>query len=152
MNVDAALTFLAGTFNADLKIFKGDLVAEKDLETAITLSLFSDRRAAVDDPIEAGESLRGWWGDTFSEVKNDKFGSKLWLLRREKQLQSVLERAKQYAQESLQWLVDDRVAQKILVITEIVGEKPSGILGIRVEVTRPTGVQTYKFDYVWNQI
>jgi Mu-like prophage protein gp46 len=150
--MDAALTFLSGSFNADIRISKGDLVREEDLETAITLSLFSDRRAAADDPIEKGESLRGWWGDTFAEVKNDKFGSKLWLLRREKQLQSVLDRAKQYAQESLQWLIDDRVASKVLVITEIVGEKPSGILGIRIEVTRPTGLQTFQFDYVWNQI
>jgi phage gp46-like protein len=150
--MDAAFTFLAGTFNADLRISKGDLVADKDLETAITLSLFSDRRASTDDPIEAGESLRGWWGDTFAEIKNDKFGSKLWLLRREKQLKSVLERARQYAQEATQWLIDDEVAQKVVVTTEIVGEKPSGILGIRVEVTRPIGVQTFKFDYVWNQI
>ncbi len=150
--MDIALTFLPGTFDADVRIEKGDLVSEKDLETAITLSLFTDRRASSDDPLEDGESLRGWWGDSFAEIKNDKIGSKLWLLRREKQLPIVLTRARQYALEATQWLIDDQVAQSIQIETEIVGEKPNGILGIAVRVKRPQGVKTFKYQYAWEQI
>lgn len=150
--MDIALTFIPGTFNSDINLKNGDLITDKDLETAITISLFSDRRAYADDPLENDESLRGWWGDSFPEITNDKFGSRLWLLRREKQLPDVLERARQYAQEATAWLVEDRVADSIKVETEIVGEKPSGILGIRLEVTRPQGVQTFKYQYAWEQI
>jgi phage gp46-like protein len=150
--MDVALTFTRGTFLADISLDGSDLRTDSDLETALTLSLFCDRRADNDDPLEKNESKRGWWGDTFAEIRDDKFGSKLWLLRREKQLQVVLERAREYAEEATAWLIEDGVASAVTVETEIYGEKPSGILAIKVEVTRPTGVSSFQFDYAWKQI
>jgi phage gp46-like protein len=151
--MDIALNFDTSTLLSDVAIVRGDLEAEKDLATAIILSLFSDARARDDDPLEPGESKRGYWGDTYAEIDKDKFGSRLWLLRREKVVAKVLVRAKQYAQEALQWLIDDRVAEKITVTTEIIGKSPNGILGIRVEVKKPNQTtQSYQFDYAWEQI
>ena len=151
--MDIALTFNTLTLTSDINLIRGDLESEKDLATAVILSLFSDRRARSDDPLEPNESKRGWWGDTYAEINNDQFGSRLWLLRREKVLEKVLTRAQQYAQESLQWLIDDRVAEKINVTTEVVGKRSDGVLGIRVEVKKPNRTaQSYKFDYAWEQI
>lgn len=150
--MDIALTFEPGTLVSDVLLSRGDLIAEKDLETAITISLFTDRRARVDDPLEANESRRGWWGDTYAEIEKDQIGSRLWLLRREKILDSVLTRAKQYAEEAVQWLIEDRVAQNIKVETEVVGPRANGVLGIRLEVTRPNSIQTFKFQYAWDQL
>lgn len=40
----------------------GDLVNGDDLQTAMIISLFTDRVARDDDDID-GEDRRGWWGD-----------------------------------------------------------------------------------------
>lgn len=151
--MDIALTFAQGTMVADIDFLKGDLRSDKDLETAITISLFSDARARDDDPLEFNESKRGWWGDTFTEINGDRYGSRLWLLRREKVLDSVLQRAKEYADEALKWLIDDRVAESVKVTTEVVGRRPNGILGIKVELKKPQQVaQSLRFEYAWEQL
>jgi phage gp46-like protein len=150
--MDIAMSFIPSRteLSTDINMDGSDLKSEKDLETAIILSLFSDRRANPDDILE-DEDRRGWWGDTFAEVKNDKFGSRLWLLRRQKITFSVLTRAKQYVNESLKWLVEDKIVKSINAIVEVVGERPNGVLGIRVEAIKSNGV-IKKYDYVWEQI
>ncbi len=42
---------------------QGDLLSGNDLETAILISLFTDRLARADDDFD-GDDRRGWWGDT----------------------------------------------------------------------------------------
>lgn len=125
-------------------------LAEDDgLETAVILSLFTDRRANADDIIPDGSNdRRGWWADQFADINNDQFGSRLWLLSREKQLTAVMIRAKQYADEALQWLVDDGVAESV----EVVASNPRmGILGLAVAITRPgQAVKQYRFESFWS--
>jgi len=124
--------------------------AEDDgLETAVILSLFTDRRANADDAIPDGsKDRRGWWGDSFADVKGDLIGSRLWLLSREKQLASVLVRAQQYAEESLKWLVDDSVAESAVVVAS---NPRSGILALGVSITRSGHpVKQYRFEQFWS--
>lgn len=80
------------------------------LPRAVIISLFSWRRANPDDnaPIPMG-----WWGDTYPTVTGDRIGSRLWLLGREKITNDVLNRARDYAIEALQWMLDDGVATRI---------------------------------------
>ena len=83
----------------------GDLAADDGLRSAVVYSLFTDRIADEDDAIpDGGNDKRGHWGDSYLPESE---GSRLWLLKREKQTQTVLNRAKFYAEESLQWLIDD---------------------------------------------
>jgi phage gp46-like protein len=135
-------------FAADFKIAANDLQTDAGLETAVLVSLFTDRRAAGDDAIPDGtDDLRGWWGDSVPAVSNDLIGSRLWLLSREKQQQSVLDRAKEYARESLQWMIDDRVADRIEVTAEIVR---TGVLGLQVVVHRPMkDAAEFRYDINW---
>ena len=121
------------------------LVEDDGLETAIIISLFTDRRANADDVIPDGSTdRRGWFGDIFNEVEHDKIGSRLWLLAREKQLQSVIIRAREYAEESLEWLIDDGVADAVVVVAS---NPRSGILGLEVAITRPLQpVIQYRFE------
>lgn len=125
-------------------------LAEDDgLETAVILSLFTDRRANADDIIPDGSiDRRGWWADQFADINNDQFGSRLWLLSREKQLSAVLTRAKQYADEALKWMVDDGVAESV----EVVASNPRmGILALLVAITRPgQPVKQYLFEKFWS--
>ena len=103
------------------------------LETAVLMSLFTDRRANEDDLPPGEFDRRGWWGDALSDV-GDEIGSHLWLLGREKQLPSVLVRAEGYANEALAWMLSDGIVREIQVMAEWVSD---GFLGIRVEITLP---------------
>ena len=60
-------------------------------------------------------SRQGWWGDTYATVAGDRIGSRLWLLQREKILPLTLQRAEAYAKEALQWMIDDRLVERITV-------------------------------------
>lgn len=135
-------------FAADFAVEANDLATDDGLQTAIILSLFTDRRADDSDALPDGQTdRRGWWGDAFPTVQGDKIGSRLWLLGREKQMQEVVTRAEEYVREALQWLLDDKVADRVDGTAEIT--RP-GMLGITVKVYRPaTDAVQWRFDYTW---
>lgn len=126
-----------------------DLSQEESLTRAVIISLFTWRRANADDVIE-GQKM-GYWGDSVEPPStNDKIGSRLWLLSREKVLQSTINRAREYAQEALQWLIDDGVATRVDVIAE-----RFGVDGIALQCTiyRDDGSQAVlRFDNAWEYI
>ena len=144
---DAALIWDAEAFAADLSIIGGDLATEEGLQGAVLLSLFADARARADDvlPYE-GADRRGWWGDVAADEADDRIGSRLWLLSREKLTTTVLARAREYALESVEWLLRDGVASAVDVETEVVAP---GVMGIAVFVTRPGGPARQRYDFVW---
>jgi phage gp46-like protein len=133
---------------ADLSIAANDLAIDEGLETAVILSLFTDRRAAEGDVLPDDQTdRRGWWGDDGSDVPGDLIGSRLWLLAREKEQAIVLRRAREYAREALQWLIDDRVAAAVDVTAAI--PRP-GVLGLLIVITRPLRPPVeYRFHAVW---
>lgn len=134
----------------DFVVENNDLAIDDGLETAVIISLFTDARAQTDDVIPDGSGdPRGWWGDSVANDGGDQTGSRLWLLDREKQLTSVLQRAEQYARESLQWMLDDQVVAEVDVEAEIVSE---GVLGIGIKLFRPRGdAVQYRYEYAWRQ-
>lgn len=98
----------------DYMVVGGDLVAGNDVETAVLLSLFTDRRADVTDtlpdvPTGGVADRRGWWGDTGA---TSPIGSRLWLLDRAKGPLQVAQQAEDYAREALQWLLDDGIVAR----------------------------------------
>ncbi len=120
------------TLEFDVLINGPDLQSDSGLRTAIILSLFTDQLVGSDEEIPDGtDNRRGWWADSFTEVTGDLIGSRLWLLNREKQIDQVLEKGRDYAQASLQWMLTDGVASQIEVETEWVKK---GVLGILVRV------------------
>lgn len=146
---DIRTVFFGFDQGADYALASLGLVADDGLETAVILSLFSDRRAEPDDTIPDGSGdRRGWWADAWPASEGDRIGSRLWLLHREKQLPSVLARAEEYAREALAWLVEDGVAEAV----EVVASNPrAGILAIDVAIARPVApVARYRFDAFWS--
>jgi phage gp46-like protein len=135
-------------FAGDLRIVANDLEIDDGLETAVVLSLFTDRRANDGDALPTASSdRRGWWGDAAPAVTDDQFGSRLWLLGREKQEPAVLERAKTYAEEALAWLVTDGVAQTVTVTAEFT---TTGMLGLLILIDRPEETSvTFNFGLLW---
>lgn len=149
---DLALVWKDEAFAADLALDGQDLLNEGGLRTAVILSLFTDRRARADDDLpEAGADRRGWWADALAEGEDGPIGSRLWLLEREKQLPSVVARAREYAEEALAWLVRDRIASAVAVEAEITAPTSAGggVLGLAVRIDRPSGAERFRFDYVW---
>lgn len=128
--------------SADLSDFEADELAQ-----AVLISLFSWRKSADDDGVKA-PNRQGWWGDTFAQVTGDRIGSRLWLLRRQKLLPAVFRRAEAYATESLQWLLDDKVVDRIEVSAERYGTEG---LALIVVCYRPddTQVLNARFQDVW---
>lgn len=133
---------------AALSVGEADLNTDEGLTTAVLVSLFTDRRVSADEELPPGEtSRRGYWGDSFPEVQNDKIGSRLWLLNREKQLQIVIEKAREYAREAVQWLLDDRVANRV----DVVVESPAfQTLLIQITIYRPSADPVnFRYNYNW---
>ena len=126
------------------------------LESEVMTSLFTDRRAAADDPLpdgaaEAGLERRGWWADALHEVAGHLTGSKLWLLVRRKADEETRLLAELYARESLQHLVDQGAAAAVEVTaTWAPPPRAPGRLALEVAVLRPDGSRfTAGFDLAW---
>lgn len=124
------------------------MVPDDKLVRAAIVSLFTWRRANTDD-VTDGQKM-GWWGDTTAEIANDRIGSRLWLLAREKLLPATINRAREYAQEALAWMIDDGLASRIEVQAERFGQ--SGI-ALTATIYRSDGRTTsLRFDNVWETI
>lgn len=158
--MDIALFFNPERFDFDLTLAgqpgEVDLEGDDGLLTAIIISLFTDRRANPDDPLPdervgVSSDLRGYWGDTIAEIdRQNPLGSRLWLLSREKEMPVVVARAQQYAEEAVQWIVREGLAQEVRVQASHAGP---AYLGIAVQALPPVGVGgpvqewTFIFDY-----
>ncbi len=134
--------------SGDFSLLANDLESGQSLQTAVLISLFSDRRGESGDVLPDGQTdRRGWWADAHPDVEGDQIGSRLWLLARAKTTPEVLDRAQDYARESLQWMIDDKVASRVEVTAEFFAP---GSLGLTVTITRPTGDATrFRFGRAW---
>ena len=121
------------------------LASGDDLETAILISLFSDREASSDDVIPDGTGdPRGWVGDVDQDYK---IGSRLWLLERAKQTQETLRLASDYIAEALQWLIDDSVVARFDITVEWTR---ASVLGANLVAYQQSGAATaLNFSWVW---
>lgn len=128
---------------ADITEYQSD-----ELVQATLISLFSWRKSNDDDGVNI-PNRQGWWGDTFASETNDRIGSRLWLLRREKLTDDVVARAREYAEESLQWMIDDALASAINVSTD----RENNRLNMSVEIVRPGDAQSIqaRFQNLWEQ-
>lgn len=142
--IDAATTYSNESMIGDLALGSdGQLASDESLETAILHSLFTDARAGDDDPLPwPDDGRRGWWG-SLAMGTGENYGSKLWLLRREKLSPPVQARAREYAQEALAWLVRDGHAKAVRVIAE---KLRRDTLGLNVEI-QTLGGGTFSASY-----
>lgn len=132
------------TDNWDIPLSGTDLATDSGLRSAVILSLFTDARAHDDDVIPDGSNdRRGCWMDSFLP-EGESFGSRLWLLSREKELPKVLQRAEEYAEEALRWLIKEGAAKSVSVTAT---RAASSVLLLQVSITLPDGSP---FDDVFN--
>ena len=144
---DLSTRWNAAIQHADWSMDGYQLLSGSDLETAVLISIFTDRTANPDDVIPDGsEDPRGWWADD----PQHPIGSRLWLLSRSKETQQVLALAQDYVAEALQWLIDDGVVARFDILCE--WTRPS-MLGIQVAAHRISGSTTsMNFNWAWRGI
>lgn len=135
----------------DMAFVDGDIAADDGLQTAVLISLFADARATEDmiPSIDRDGDLRGWWADAFNDDAGDQTGSQLWTIQRAKQLQRTLADARDYARNSLRWLTEDRVADRVEVFTSY---PQRGWMLLEVHIYRPgsSNPVVFRFNYEWN--
>jgi phage gp46-like protein len=124
------------------------LTEDDGLDTAVIISLFTDRQAEASDVIPDGtDDKRGHWSDSFPDIDGDLIGSRLWLLTREKQLPEVMVRTREYCEEALAWMVEDGVGREVIVT---VTNPKEAILYAVIEIAKPDGTATrYQFENFW---
>jgi len=130
----------------DFALENGDLVLDEGLETAVVISLFSDRRVEKSELPRGESQQKGWWGDLLSEVEGDQIGSKLWLLNRGKLTLETVPRTENFVRECLQWAIDDGVAERVNVVSAL---SEQGRIQTKVDIVRPES-ENNSFDFVWD--
>ena len=152
MASDIKLIWDNDTQEADIDFGDEDLVRENGLESAVIMSLFTDRRAKEDDTLDDKNDKRGWWGDRLDvDANDDKIGSRIWLLERSKTTNQTIVKLKEYILEALDWMVEDGVAMKVDAEVERQGDPGNDRLAFSVTIYKIDGNnETYKFDDLWN--
>lgn len=128
-----------------------DGARESRLARAVISSLFTWARAREGDELPTPESPRmGFWGDTYSPIQGDRWGSRLWLLARETLTAATVAKARDLAQEALAWMVADGVAKRVQVETERGG---ADRLNMRILVDEPGGARLeIRFADIWGAV
>lgn len=140
---DIATIWRPGEAGGDWVLVGPDLQGGSDLETAVLISLFTDRVADPEDPIPDGSGdPRGWWGDL---DRTAPLGSKLWLLERAKRTEETRLLAIDYAEEALAWMVDASIAESVSATAAWAGRSR---LDLGVVILEPGGRET-TFNYQW---
>lgn len=119
---------------------------EELLRRAVTISLFTWRRAGPDDAVDDSDR-KGWWGDCLPSVAGDQIGSRLWLLARRTLVAQTLQDAQAYAEEALAWLLDDVIVTAVNVTVERLG---TDRMNLRVTlVEQDGGTVELDFENTW---
>ena len=155
---DISIVWDAVNNRGDWQVANGDLATGGDLQSAVLLSLFTDRVLPADLAAPDGsDDRRGWWGDTYEP---SPIGSRLWTLFRAKKADAAttLQDAKDYCLEALKWLLEDQVVATIDVTTLWLTDVQ---LGIQIVITQPNaGISTLsvkttaagQFSWAWQGV
>lgn len=133
-----------------------DLERDETLETAVLISLGTNRRADEDDELPDGsENRRGWWADVFTAENNELIGSRLWLIDRSSTVDIALAEAEEYTREALQWMINASIVGSIdITVEEVIPDDVTSTnnmeLKMTIILTRPSGAELpLQYFYNW---
>lgn len=117
-------------------IIESGSVQDDTLTALVFISMFTDARADDSDILpDNSNDRRGWPGDTFYD---EPWGSRLWLLYREKLTTDVRNRAVKYAEECLAWMLADSGDGVTAKSVSVTGSIPQfQVLALTVVITKP---------------
>lgn len=130
------------TGDGQLVYENGALVKEGfDLETAVLLSLLCDAPALAGDALPPDKPKRGWVGQAFTGSAR-AFGSRLWLLEDALATAQSAQLAKGYAEEALQWFVEDGHVRAIDVQVDLRDDPEAAAIFVQAVFMLKDGRQT----------
>lgn len=131
----------------------GGLTARSPLNTAILISLFTDRRIETYEPNPTDSSdHRGWWGDGVDlEANEQPLGSKLWTLYRSALTDDLAVKARDYAHEALMPVVRQGAVAHFDIQASV--DRQRAALTLEVVAYGQTGLRVYeqRFTRLWQQ-
>lgn len=131
----------------DLVIEDGDFKKTGGLDSAIFVSLFTDRRAnpdEVSDPMKR----RGWCGTENTPDQQGNVGSGIWLYEQRRLTKGVSEGVRMEAFQCLHWMVSDGLAKNIDVK---MGSTPKERrLELNISITAADGGVSNTSHQLWN--
>lgn len=119
----------------------GDFAVTQGLDSAMFVSLFSDRRAREDevaDPLRR----RGWIGDLVSEIPGDVHGSGLWFFEQARLDDETRIGLRDESEAALDWMVIERLARTVEVTATSIPDRRRGEIAIRLG--HPDGTEDVK--------
>lgn len=128
----------------DYQLNEEGLTADNGLTSMVIMCLFTDARAKESDVLFLNEDKRGWPGDSFSTFN---WGSRLWLLNREKITANTISRIQDYATEALKPLVDF----KLIKSTEVNATRISrDSIALMINIIKPDNTpENYQALLTW---
>lgn len=144
---DIAVLKPTSDFSFDIFFTDDGFVTDDSLQTAVTISLFTDRR--LPDSVanlDGSDDRRGYWGDLV-EADGYQWGSLLWTLYRQVITAPVITSCREYCEQALQWLIDDGIAEAVIVTSERAGTYQ---ISIGIEIVKRDTRDTLRYSYLWS--
>ena len=110
----------------DIPVINSDLATVDGVETAIGVSIYTDARAPS-GIVKDAFRRRGWSGNALTSQENYELGSILWTLDQARLKQNTLNTGEDIVRRSLQYMIDDGIADTIDVIMEQTGTRQGTI-------------------------
>ena len=132
----------------DIEITEQGIRLDEGMETISYVSMYSDGLASPDDVYEGVIDLKGFWGDMFPDVPNDKFGSLLWTTERHKASRDEIADINDKTKSAFAWMVRDGIAGSVKTITT-----REGIDDIKsvVDIRHPGKDIDTRFSVLWDK-
>lgn len=131
----------------DAVIEDGDLKLTAGMDSAIFVSLFTDRRANPDEVADPMKR-RGWSGTELTPSKQGGKGSGIWLYEQRRLSNSVSEGVRMEAFQALQWLITEGLSKSLDITTENSPQERS--LQLNIQTVAANGGVTNTGYAIWN--
>lgn len=134
----------------DFVVADRDVERDAGLETAIFITLLTDKQAEDGDPLPDDSGYRGgWFGDSIPVVEDYKIGTKLWLLQRAKTVSEIPAIAKEYLLDGFHWMIEDGLVESVEVTVERRRDLKT-TLAFTLAFKKPEGTTIFfNFYYNW---
>lgn len=128
----------------DYQLNEDGLRNDNGLSSMVIMCLFTDARAKESDVLPVDNDKRGWAGDSFSAFN---WGSRFWLLAREKITVNTISRTQNYATEVLKPLVDFKLIKSTDITTERISRDSIELI---IKVIKPDNTaENYQALLTW---
>lgn len=128
----------------DLVVNENDFQKVDGLQTAILVSLFTDKRAPASSVLDPARR-RGWVGNILTAQSGRELGSLLWLYEQSRLTIDIRNAVIAETRAALNWLIEDGIALSVKV--NLLDEAETGI-SLLIDIVSPNG-DVRNYSVLW---